>query len=204
MVATMFQQLTLSGRTAIQGKASQTAGLAGGLVSASYDRIRAHLAELETSRVSRPGRLAEARSHADDERIKALAAEPWAAIVTCIPTVDLETGEDNGVFSMPTIDGKALFGTRLAFDLLGCCTDESQLAEKLREYYRIIVEPEHMFLVCAAALDTIANHAFPALLDVFEHLAGDYEARVRLADAARNAWAARAADPGDTEDEPSD
>jgi hypothetical protein len=95
---------------------------------------------------------------------------------------------------MPTIDGKELFGTRLAFDLLSCCVDEEQVAQTLRDYLKMIRDPGHMFLVCAAALDTIANHVMPALLDTLEHQASDYEARVRLADAARNAWAARVGD----------
>lgn len=150
---------------------------------------RAFLAGLEENKRLQPERLGQARAQADDEKIKALAAEPWADVVAGIPTVDF-----SGILTMPTIDGKELFGTRLAFDLLGCCADEDQVAEKLTECYSMIGDPAHMFLVCAAALDTIANHVVPVLLDNYEEKTSDYEVRVRLADAARNAWAARVVD----------
>lgn len=158
------------------------------VLAAGESRRRAQ----EERRRTQPERLAQARAEADDERVKALAAEPWADIVIGIPTVDL-----CGLLTMPTIDGKELFGTRLAFDLLACCADEEQVAEKLVEYYSMTGDPAHMFLVCAAALEIIANHVVPTLLDNYEHQSGDYDVRVRLADAARNAWAVRAADFGD-------
>lgn len=121
---------------------------------------RRALADVEESQRTQPERLAEARDRADDERIKALTQEPWADVVIGIPSVDLR-----GVLVLPTIAGKELFGARLAFDLLGGCADEEQVTEKLTEYYEMIGEPAHMFLVCAAALDTIANHVVPVLLD---------------------------------------
>jgi hypothetical protein len=157
------------------------------------EAVRELIKNIEEVKQSQPARLAEARVRADTERQKALAAEPWSEMVTGLPTVGLE-GELTGMLPMPTIDGKELFGTRLAFDLLSCCVDEEQVAQTLRDYLKMIRDPGHMFLVCAAALDTIANHVMPALLDTLEHQASDYEARVRLADAARNAWAARVGD----------
>ncbi|CQD20018.1 hypothetical protein BN970_04595 [Mycolicibacterium conceptionense] len=118
-----------------------------------------------------------------------MASEPWSDVITGIATVDL-----SGMFALPTINGKELFGARLAFDLLGCCAHEEQVAQKLREYFRMVGDPAHMFLICAAALDTIASDLMPALLEMYEQKSGDYDARVRLANAARNAWAARVTD----------
>lgn len=156
------------------------------------EALRARLDDMERARTTQPERLAMARAQAEDERIKSLAAEPWSDFVTGIPTVDF-----SGMLALPTIDAKEVFGTRLAFDLLGCCADEDQVAETLREYFKMTGDPGHMFLVCAAALETIADHVMPALLDTLEHQTGDYDARVRLADAARKAWTARVADLGE-------
>ncbi|MCU1697352.1 MAG: hypothetical protein JWR34_3415 [Mycobacterium sp.] len=168
------------------------------------DELRRYAAEAEQylakrgqAKHSQPARLAEARAKANAERENALAAEPWADMITGIPTIDPESGELTGIWGMPNIDGKEVFGTRLAFDLLGCCADEDQVAETLRECFKMTGDPGHAFLVCAAALETIANHVMPALLDTYEDKSGDYETRVRLADAARNAWAARVADLGE-------
>lgn len=144
-------------------------------------------------------RLAIARERVEDERIKAFSEEPWVDVVTGIPTMDLSTGECNGMFSVPTIEGKELFGTRLAFDLLGCCGDEDQVAEKLREFHKMIRDPAHLVVVFAAALDTIASYVVPELLDSYERKASDYQVRVGLAEAARRAWAARTADLRDGE-----
>ena len=63
----------------------------------------------------------------------------------------------------------------------------------MNDCFAMIREPGHTFLVCAAALKTIVNHVVPVLLDTYEDKSGDYDTRVRLADAARNAWAARVA-----------
>jgi hypothetical protein len=74
--------------------------------------------------------------------------------------------------------------------------------ETFDEYFSMVREPDHLFLVAFAALDTIANHVIPALLDTLEHQASDYNSRVRLADAARNAWTARVNDLRGTAREP--
>jgi hypothetical protein len=157
------------------------------------DILRRRIDELEQSRHEQPTRLLDARACAEFERKKALVDEPWTAVMTGFPTVDAN-GELTGMLPMPTIDGKELFGTRLAFDLLGCCANEAQVQETFDEYFSMVREPDHLFLVAFAALDTIANHVLPALLDTLEHQASDYDSRVRLADAARNAWTARVND----------
>ena len=165
--------------------------------------IKEALAIIEEEERMQSERLDQARGRADDARIKALVEEPWSDVVSGIPTVDITTGECNGVFSVPTIEGKELFGTRLAFDLLGCCGDEDQVAEKLREFHTMIRDPVHLVVVLTSALDTIARYVVPDLLDSYERKASDYQVRVGLAEAARRAWVARSADlrDGDEVDE---
>lgn len=158
------------------------------------------LAMIEEAKRTQSERLARARSRAEDERIKALTAEPWLDCLSTVPAVDMCSGEYSGVVSMPTVAAKELFGTRLAFDLLGCCGDEDQVAAKLREFRKMVVDPQQLFLVCAAALDTIATDVFPTLLDRYEAASGDYDTRVRLAEAARRAWSARLGDLGDDDE----
>lgn len=167
------------------------------IVSAGLAEARRVLDRLEKARDEQPSRLTEAREQAERARVAAIAAEPWSAVMTGLPTYSAD-GELAGMLPMPTIESKELFGTRLAFDLLGCCANEAQVEETLNEYFSMVKEPDHLFLVAFAALDTIANHVMPALLDTLELQASDYDSRVRLADAARNAWAARANDLDDT------
>lgn len=139
---------------------------------------------------SQPRRLAEVRARVGAEKRKALAAEPWSEMVTAVPTVGIG-GELTGMLSMPVVDGKELFGGRLAYDLLGCCDGEDQVRRMLVEYFAMIREPEHAFLVAFVALKVIASYVVPVMLDSLERHGGDYESRVRLADAALNAWTTR-------------
>ena len=169
----------------------------------SRDRatVEKALAIIDEARRTQLERLARARSSAEEERMKALAAEPWADCLCAIPTIDINSGEYSGMVSIPTVAGKELFGMRLAFDLVGCCSDEEQVADKLREFRRMTGDPSHGLLVYAAALDFIASDLYPAMLDSYEATSGDYDARVRLAKAARSAWSARLADFGDDQAE---
>ena len=169
----------------------------------SWDRatVEHALAIMEEAKRTQRERLAQARSRAEDERIMALAAEPWPDCGNTAPAIDIGNGEYNGMVSMPTVAGQELFGMRLAFDLVGCCGDEEQVADKLREFRRMTGDPSHGLLVYAAALDFIASDLYPAMLDSYEATSGDYDARVRLAEAARRAWSARLADFGDDQAE---
>jgi hypothetical protein len=63
-----------------------------------------------------------------------------------------------GMLGLPSIDAKELFGTRLAFDLLGRCDNVDQVADTLSDYFEMIREPEHAFLVAFAALKVIAKY----------------------------------------------
>jgi hypothetical protein len=162
-------------------------------VTSTLEQLQKQIDDMREARRTQPTRLLDARACAEYERDKALVEEPWSSVMTGFPTVDRD-GELTGMLPMPTIEGKELFGTRLAFDLLGCCGNEAQVQETFNDYFSMVREPDHLFLVAFAALDTIANHLMPALLDTLEHQASDYDSRVRLADAARNAWSARVND----------
>jgi hypothetical protein len=133
------------------------------------------------------------RAQAETERKEALAPEPWDELLSALPTYGPD-GELTGMMTLPSIDGKELFGTRLAFDLLGCCDDEDQVADTLIKYRRMAKDPAHVFLVAFAALEVIANHVVPQTLEVIEQKASNWDVRVTLADAARNAWSARVDD----------
>jgi hypothetical protein len=122
-----------------------------------------------------------------------LSAEPWDELLSALPTHGPD-GELTGMMALPSIDGNDLFGTRLAFDLLGCCDDEEQVAETLIKYRRMVKDPAHVFLVAFAALEVIANYVVPELLGVIEDQTSNWDVRVTLADAARNAWAGRVND----------
>jgi hypothetical protein len=163
------------------------------LVKSDVDLLRKVIRDIEDAERSQPLRLAEVRAQVEAERQKALASEPWAELMAGLLTVD-RNDEPTGVLQMPTVEGKELFGTRLAFDLLGRCANEEEVSQKLNEYFSMVKKPDHLLLVAYAALDTIANYVVPALLDIVEHRASDYDSRVWLADAARNAWKARVRD----------
>jgi hypothetical protein len=113
-------------------------------------------------------------------------------LLSALPTYGPD-GELTGMMALPSIDGKKLFRTRLAFDLLGCCDDEDQV-DTLYDYFSMVKGTGHLFLVAFAALSVVANHVVPQMLEVIEDQASNWDVRVTLADAARNAWAARVKD----------
>ena len=162
--------------------------------------VKQALAAIEEAKRTQSERLARARSRADDERIKALVAEPGGDCLRIYLAANIGVVGHSGMVSMLVVAGKELFGTRLAFDLLGCCGDEEQVAAKLREFRTMVADPGHMFLVFAAAIETIATDVVPALLDRYEAVSGDYDERVGFADAARRAWSARIADFADDDE----
>ncbi|WP_418602463.1 hypothetical protein [Mycolicibacterium sp. SCSIO 43805] len=164
-------------------------------VSTATDILRRRIEEIERDRGHQPEFLEMAREEAEQARQEALKAEPWADCWNAIPTTDAETGEMIGMMSLPTIDGKELWGTRLAFDILDAGDDRSQIEEVLGRYFSALSgNTEHLFFVFSAALCTIAEHVVPAMLDKLEREASDYRSRILLADAAANAWRTRAND----------
>ena len=155
--------------------------------------LRELIARLDSSRAEQPARITQARAEAETARRDALSTEPWDQLLSALPAYSFD-GQLTGMMAIPRVFGKELFGTRLAFDLLGCCDDEDQVADILRNYRSMIKEPDHLFLIAFSALSVIANHVVPRLLGVIEDTASDWETRVTLAGAARNAWASRVND----------
>jgi hypothetical protein len=151
------------------------------------------LARIERSREEQPGRLARARTQANEARERALATEPWDELCSAVPVHD-PGGEMVGMMSLPTIYGKELVGARLAFDLAACCDDEDQVAHTLNKYLSMIKDRDHLVLVTFAALSVIAEHVIADMLALIEDKAADWDLRVSLAEAARNAWTASVSD----------
>ncbi|CQD11925.1 hypothetical protein BN1232_02249 [Mycobacterium lentiflavum] len=163
--------------------------LAAGLSAA--ERIREQIAAIERAKASQPERLAKARADADGARSKCLADEPWSESWSAIPTTDFN-GQLTGMMALPSIDGKELWGTRAAFDFLDAGADPDRIDEVLNRYFTALDgQTEHLFFVFSAALTTIAQYVVPMMLDDLEQHGSNYDARVLLADAARNAWATR-------------
>lgn len=132
---------------------------------------------------------------AEAEKQKALAAEPWAEVASGLPAFN---SQDEPISSEQayTAGGIELFGVRLALDIVGGCTDQCQVEEKLDEWFSMIGDPGHLRLVVRAALEVIGNYLVPALCHGLDQGAAEDEARVLLADAAHSAWAARVRDLG--------
>ena len=172
-------------------------------VEAAHDILRRRADELEQAKATQPERLTATREEADQAREECLAAEPWAECWTAIPMTDLDNGELSGMMALPSIDGKEMWGCRAAFDFLDAGPDREAVDTVLNRYFVALDgNIEHLFFVFSAALCTIAEYVMPALLDTLEHQASDYETRVRLADASRNAWAARVNDLRGGEESP--
>ena len=154
-------------------------------------RLDAMIDHHRQARVPQPERLADLRSQRDAARAAMLEAAPWTDCVTAVPTTDAETGELVGMLGFPDLDGKDLWGARLAFDVLDAAGDRERLWEALDIYFAALHHhPEHLMIVFASALRTIGEHVMPTLLESLER-DGRYDHRVNLADAARNAWSTR-------------
>ncbi|MGV9796066.1 hypothetical protein [Gordonia sp. NPDC003422] len=145
---------------------------------------------IEQSRAEQPARLAEMRAQADSERTLARVTEPWAHTVGAIPTVDTN-GQLNGMLGLPSLDAKAVWGARLAFDLVSRGLPAKDV---ISEAFSDIHDVDHLMLVFADACETLAESIVAPLLDMIEHRASDFDTRVRLVDAARNAWSVRCKD----------
>ncbi|TYQ10822.1 UNVERIFIED_ORG: hypothetical protein L601_002000000590 [Gordonia westfalica J30] len=160
------------------------------LIESGAAAARQLLADLERQRDEQPTKLAEMRAQADTERDWARINEPWSATLGAIPTYrsDGDMTELHGAMSMPSIAAKEIWGCRLAFDV---ASSDRPANDIVQEYFGDIRNPDHLMLVFAAAIDTLADYVIKPMLDVVEQRGGDYEMRVRLADAARNAWNTR-------------
>ncbi|MEP9417470.1 hypothetical protein ABLE92_24435 [Gordonia sp. VNQ95] len=155
------------------------------------------LAHLEQSRDTQPQRLADMRAQADTERAQARTDEPWLDTVGALPATD-QDGMVVGMLGLPSINAKAIWGTRLAFDLVSRDLPAKQI---LSELFSDVRDIDHLMLIFAEACETLAESIVAPLLEVIETRASDYDMRVQLADAARNAWSVRCAAAGDTQTE---
>lgn len=160
------------------------------LIESGAAAARKLLADLERARDEQPAILAKMRDEAEEERDRCRVEEPWMDTVGAIPSyVDNDgVAELHGMMSMPSIAGKEVWGCRLAFDVASSARPANDV---VCEYFSDIADTDHLMLVFAAAIDTLADHVIKPMLEVVERKGGDYEMRVRLADAARNAWATR-------------
>lgn len=149
-------------------------------------REAAHIAK---TRGEQPARLAEMRGQAEQERDRARVEEPWLDHVGAIPSYTTNDGtlELAGMMALPTIAAKDVWGARLAFDV---ASSERPANDVVMDYFGDIRDSDHLMMVFASAIDTLADVIKP-MLDVIEQKASDYEMRVRLVDAARNAWVTR-------------
>lgn len=149
--------------------------------------------------------LARAREAAAQARAECLAidSECWPAVVATSPKISAD-GELIGLRNLPTGAGSALYGSRLAHDLLGCSADDAAVSQTIADYFAMIGDPAQAFAVFAAALKLIAQSIVPELLDEIE-MPGqpNYDVRTILAQRARDAWRMRLRDMPD-DDGPGD
>lgn len=155
-------------------------------------QARALLADIEKARDEQPELLAQARSEADEARGWALIEEPWHTLITALPAHDAHGKRTGGSLTLPSITAKELFGARLAFDMLDAGEDHDRLEEVKNRYFSELKgDTGLLFLVFAAALDTVASLVVPQMLEDLENRASNYDARVLLAQARTKAWNGR-------------
>jgi hypothetical protein len=163
------------------------------LITSTLDLLRRQIEETDRARGLQSELLGKVRGDAETARQEALATEPWADCWSALPMTDAGTGELTGMMSLPTVDGKELWGARAAFDFLDAGEDREAVQGVLSRYFSALDgNVEHLFFVFSAALCTIAEHVVPAMLDKLENEASDYTSRVLITEAAANAWRTRA------------
>jgi hypothetical protein len=165
-------------------------------ISSAADEARALLDHIRKSRDEQPARLATARSEADEARGWSILEEPWETMISAVPTYNAAGERTGDALVLPSITAKELFGARLAFDMLDAGLDTENDPERIetvknRYFAELKGEPGLLFLVCMAALDTIASLVVPQMVDELETRASNYDVRVMLAEARAKAWRGR-------------
>lgn len=167
------------------------------------------LAGIDKARDEQPARLEKARSEADQARGWSLLEEPWSTLITALPAHDADGNRTGTALTLPSITAKELFGARLCFDMLDAgLADEAENYEhdrvdavKSRLFSELSGDTGLLFLVCMAALDTIATLVVPQLVEELETRASNYEIRVMLAEARTRSWNGRVSEINKLNDE---
>lgn len=150
------------------------------------------LDHIQKSRDEQPDRLAKAREEADEARGWALIEEPWESQITALPAHNADGKRTGNALTVPNIVAKELFASRLAFDMLDAGDDYDRLEEVKTRYFTMLGgDTGSLFLLFAAALDTVASLVVPQMIDELETRASNYDVRVMIAEARAKAWAGR-------------
>lgn len=167
--------------------------LAAGMRAA--EQMRARVAEIEKAKQDQPAKLAAARAAADEARGWSLIEEPWHSLISALPTYNAAGERTGDALTLPSITAKELFGARMAFDMLdaGLDTEDDERIEEVKTRYfsQLNGDTGLLFLVCMAALDTIAMLIVPQMVDELETHASNYDVRVMLAEARTKSWNGR-------------
>lgn len=169
-------------------------GRASGL-SPSVDQLKDYIAHVAERRESMPERLFDLRSKIIVARDESLRAEPWQMFVKDIRGFTSD-GRPGGTLSLPNAEAKEMFGLRLALELAAEAGNESDVKETVNDYFSMIREPDQLMLVAFAALDSLATMVLPAMYDVVENKACDYDMRTNFASTALMTWKKRLSDFG--------
>lgn len=167
------------------------------------------LAGIDKARDEQPARLEKARTEADEARGWSLIEEPWSTLITAIPAHDADGKRTGTALTLPSITAKELFAARLAFDMLDAgLADEAEGYEhdrvdsvKTRLFSELNGDTGLLFLVCMAALDTIATLVVPQMVEELETSASNYDVRVMLAEARTRSWNGRVSEINKLNDE---
>ena len=160
------------------------------------EQARALLAQIEKARKEQPELLAKARAEADEARGWSLIEEPWESLIVALPAYNSEGQRTGNALTLPSITAKELFGARLAFDMLDAGLqddDDPEVIEnvKTRYFNQLNGDTGLLFLVCMAALDTIATLVVPQMVEDLEQHASNFDVRVMLAEARTKSWNGR-------------
>lgn len=154
----------------------------------AVEEWRAENSAIAMARESQPQRLAQARDEAEEAREASLLAEPWESEVSALRGYTSDGRLSPEAIHLPNIPAKGLFGIRLAFDMLDAGQDWDLLDEvKARAFAMVGGDLGQAFLLFASALEIVSSLVVPQLLDEIER-GGDWDTRIRLAEARTKAW----------------
>ncbi|OBK91483.1 hypothetical protein [Mycolicibacter sinensis] len=169
--------------------------IAAGLSAA--EQMREQIKMIEHARDTQPERLAKARADAETAADWSRIEEPFSQYVTELRAHTRDGDPASTTIALPSMQAKAMYGIRLAFDALDAGEDPDRLDEVKNRYFTMVGgDPGLAFLVFAEALETVASLVVPQLLDDLEQHGSNYDARVMLAEARVKAWSDRVGNHG--------